>query len=427
MGKLIDRFTALFRREAPEQVTTTSDEMPRPSRPMAAMNRFQAERGRQAVVKISRKMYAEDPRARASMATVARDATRGGFQVQVTEGAEADRAQEIAGDLATRLKLFGRLDDWTRLAFRDGDSFLEVSVDEEGLVQAVTRKPTLEMVRNSNRQDRFEDPRRAFWWADQMWAGQAAPRDAVWFAAWQIIHARWMHDEGSRYGTPQFASAQTPWKRVTEGEYDVAVRRKTRAGLKYLHTLEDADDGAIQKYREENKDALNDPFAAVADFFTNSKASVQVLQGDARLAEIADVVHHIETWGVASVVPLALLGYGQNLNRDVLEEKKAQYDETLPLVSEWVEREIVVPLLERQWLLQGIWPEGLTYRITWSVRETLTAARLESLGKALAALQATALFDEETLIRMAARMVPGLDVDALLAALARARAERPYY
>ena len=427
MGRRIDRITRLFRRSAPEQAQTTSDEVRRPARPTATMRKFQAERGRREIVLVCRKMYGEDPRAREALATLARDATRGGFQVRVSEGSEAERAQEIADDLVRRLGLFDRLDDWARLSFRDGDSFLELSVNDEDLIVDVTRKPALEMVRYSNEQDQFADPARAFWWADQMWVGQEPPRDAVWFAAWQMVHARWQHDEGSRYGTPQFAVARTAWKRMTEGEFDTAVRRKTRAGMKYLHSLEDGDDTAVERYREENKDALNDPYAAVADFFTNDKATVTTIQGDAKLGEIADIEHHIQTFGIASPVPLELLGYGANLKRDVLEEKKEQYDETVPLVSDWVEKQMVVPLLERQWLLQGIWPGGLTYKIAWPVKAALTAANLDKAAGALAKLRLTALFEDEALLGLAARMIPGLDLDALLEALARARAERPYF
>jgi hypothetical protein len=372
-------------------------------------------------------MYDEDTRAEGVLKTLARDATRGGFQVHVSEGTEVQRAQDVAEALIQRLKLFQRLDDWARLSLRDGDSFLELSVDEAGLVQEVTRKPTLEMHRNSNDRDQFEDATRAFWWADGVWMGQEAPRDATWFAKWQIIHGRWSHDKESRYGRPLFASARGPWKRVREGELDLAVRRKTRAGMKYLHTLDGADSTAVEQYKEDNKDALNDPFAAVADFFTNNKASIQAIQGDARLGEIADVVHHIRTWWVASPVPMSLLGYGQDLNRDVLGEQKEQYVETLPGVSDWVGNQFVVPLLERQWLLQGIWPKGMTYKVTWAVKQVLTAERLLKLAQALTAMQATTLFDSETLIRIAARIVPGLDVEALLLAMEKARADRPYY
>lgn len=422
---LIDRFTALFRREEPQTQKTTSDELPKPSRPTAGLGRFSAERTRREIVEVCRQMYDEDPRAEGVLATLARDAVMGGFQVRVDEGADPERAQEVADELVERLGLFKRLDDWARLSFRDGDSFLELSVDGDALIQQVTRKPTLEIHRNSDDTDRFEDPARAYWWADKLWIGQEAPNDAVWFADWQMIHARFAHDEGSRYGRPLFAAARATWKRVKEGEYDVAVRRKTRAGMKYLHVLEGAGEGAIEAYKENNKSALDNPFEAVADFFTNKPGSIQAIQGDARLGEIDDVVHHIRTWWVSAPVPMSLLGYGQDLNRDVLEEQKEQYDRALTSVTQWVQDQLVIPLLERQWLLQGIWPKGMTYEVTWAVKQPLTVEGLLKLGEALVKLQASGLFDEETLIRLAARIVPGLDVEMLLLALKQMQASRP--
>jgi hypothetical protein len=421
---LIDRFTALFRQQ--EQPTkTTSDELPRPARPTATLDRFKVEHTRREIVGVCRRMYDEDPRAEGVIGTLARDATMGGFKVKVVEGADPERAEQEASEMIERLGLFQRLDDWARLSFRDGDSFLELSVDADGLIQEVTRKPTLEMHRNSNDKDRFDDPARAFWWADRMLGSLGPPRDAVWFAEWQIIHARHNHDEGSRYGRPLFAAARGPWKRVNEGELDIAIRRKTRAGMKFLHVLEDASPADLEAYKEKNKDALDNPFAAVADFFTNKKGMIQAVQGDARLSEIDDVVHHIRTWWISSPVPMSLLGYGQDLSRDVLQEQKEQYDRALISVTKWITDQLAKPLLTRQWLLRGIWAGGLKYEIEWAVKQALNAAVLKDLAEALLKLKATTLFTDEMLIRIAAQIIPGIDVDALLAEMARQAAERP--
>ena len=421
---LIDRITRLWRRDSQtDRGRTTSDELRKPSMPSSLANRFKAESDRRSVILDCRKMYSDDDRAEGVISTLARDAVRGGFTVTVSGGANASKAQTIAEELVARLRLFKRLDDWIRLTLRDGDSLLEVSVNDSNEIVEVTRKPTLQMHRNSNEYDRFEDPTKAFWWADEIWAGQAAPKDAVWFAEWQVIHARWHHDEGNRYGRPLFASARKPWKRMDEGEFDIAIRRKTRAGMKFLHSLEDADDADIQRYREDNKDALTNPFAAVADFFTNKKATITTVQGDARLSDIEDVLHHIRTWWVASPVPMSLMGYGQDLNRDVLEKQKQQYDEALPLVTGWVEEQIVVPLLELQWLLQGIWPGGLTYEVVWASKKVLTATDVRDLADALVKLRATQLFPDETLLTIAAVMLPNVDLDAAREALEQAQAE----
>jgi hypothetical protein len=128
-----------------------------------------------------------------------------------------------------------------------------------------------------------------------------------------MIHARWDRDEGSRYGAPMFASARKAYKRMTQGELDIAIRRKTRAGMRYVHVLDGASPAEIEAYKAANRPALDDPYAAVADFFFNKAGGLQALQGDARLSDIDDVLHHVDTFGIASPVPLELIGYGPSM------------------------------------------------------------------------------------------------------------------
>ena len=425
---LISRITTRLRQFFQPRTQTTGAETeeaerrPSTSNAVKLLDRFKEERGRREIIQVCREMYTSDPRADGVISTLARDAVRHGVQVQVTDGPDANRAQELASDLVERLRLPKRLDDWFRLALRDGDSFLESSVDEEDILVEVTRKPTLEMHRNSNRADRFDDPARAFWYGPATWVGTEPPRDAIWFAQWQIVHARWHHDEGSRYGTPLFASARGAWKRTREGETDISIRRKTRSGMKFLHSLEDATPGDVERYREENKAALNNPFAAIADFFTNKKATVSAIQGDARLGEIGDVKHHIDTWWISSPVPKGLLGYGEDLNRDVLEKQKEQYDEALETITGWLEDQIVKPLLELQWMLQGIWPASYTYHVVWPKKQVVTPAVLKDLGEALFQLQRTNLFPDEVLVNLAVEVLPGIDVDTIMAYIQQRRA-----
>lgn len=326
-------------------------------------------------------MYAGDPRAKGTIKTLARDAVKGGFTVTVTGGARRAEAQEEANRVIKDLKLFLKLDDWIRLSQRDGDSFLEPSINRDRRIVYITRKPTTEMHRNSNRYDLFDDPTKAYWQGDAIYGSQPPP-DAIWFAQWQIIHARWDHDEGDRYGQPQFAPSTGAFKKMTEGETDIAVRRKTRAGMKFLHVIEGGSEPDIEAYKERNQDTLNNPFSAIADFFTNKRGAVQAIQGDARLNEIDDVTHHIETWSTASPVPLALLGYGRDINRDVVNDQREQYQDTLPGVTQWTETQILIPVLELQWLLLGIWPEDLEYEIHWAREEKEQATAHEQSAQA---------------------------------------------
>jgi len=374
--------------------------------------RFSAEHERIQVVKTCRRMYKTDPRIRGIIKTVARDAVKNGFRVIVKNNR---RAEEEANRLAARLRLASAMDDWVRLTLRDGDSYLEVGVGDDRLIHLVTRKPTLQMHRESDRADRFADPAHAYW-LDSGGASGAipggmggAPRDALWFAEWQIIHARWDHDEGSRYGEPLFASAIGAFKRMSEGETDIAVRRKTRSGMRYVHSLEGATPADIEEYKDKNKDALGNPFAAIADFFVNKKATITAVQGDAHLAEIDDVLHHIRTLFVASPVPMGLLGYGQDLNRDILEDQGRQYARALEQITEWVESEIVWPLLERQWLLLGILPDGLDVEIEWMSKDPLTAQDIVNLGDAAIKLQVAGV-PNNVINSILRRFLPGVDL-----------------
>lgn len=421
MASIIDRLTALWSRRPLDPPALTL--VPTPVQVVNVGEQFHAQTTRRALVLEARQMYTDDPRPAQSINTLARDALKGGFTLQIT-GGQAARAQAVAEALIQRLDLLTRLDDWTRLTLRDGDTFLELGVANNNEIVLVTRKPTLDVYRYANEYDQFDDPARAFYQTPYPTMTDTPPADAIWFAEWQMVHARWGRDEGSRYGAPLFAAARKAYKRMTQGELDIAVRRKTRSGLRFVHTLEDASLTDIETYKAANKPALDDPFAAAADFFTNKRGGIQVVQGDAHLSEIEDVLHHVDTFGMASPVPLELIGYGRNLNRDVLQQKKEQYEETLGAVRSWIVTEFLRPLLERQWLLLGIWPGGLTWDVQWKVKQEPTPTDMAEMARFVATVKAAGLVTDETLLRVLATVMPDFDIEAELAALATQAAER---
>ena len=424
MATILDRIAALWRqRGAAESAVVPVPSPPAPPRPaQTATVIFTAQRDRRSVIGDCRAMMTDDPRPKQVLSTLARDATKGGFTLQLS-GPRAAQAQAAADALFARARLLTRLDDWARLTFRDGDTFLELGVTGRGEIAQITRKPTLEMFRYSDDYDRFYDPAAAFYWTAHPTYTDTPPGDAVFFPEWQIVHARWDRDEGSRYGTPMLASARKAYKRMTQGELDIAVRRKTRAGMRYVHVLDGANQAEIEAYKAANHAALDDPYAAVSDFFFNKSGGLQAIQGDARLSDIDDVLHHVDTFGVASPVPLELIGYGRNLNRDVLEQKKAQYDETLGSVRGWLETELIRPLLERQWLLLGIWPDDLEIDFQWKAKKEPTPIDLKDLAAFGTTVKAAGLLTDETLLRILATHLPDFDVEAELLALAAQDAE----
>ncbi len=414
---ILDDMRSLFLRR-PQPVTTV-DEMrdlavergqgPNPvGRSLNA--RFSASNDRPEVVKDCRQMYREDTRAKTILQTLARDAVKGGFTIETND----PRATQIAEDLVKRMKLLSRLDDWARMAFRDGDCMLELGVSNDRRIDAISRKPTMRIHRNSNQFDQFDDPEKAFWMGGAGFnMGNRRPgADALWFADWQIVHARWDHDEGNRYGNPLLAPARKAWKRMREGEFDIAVRRKTRAGLRFVHRLRGTNGAALEEYKEANKAALADKFAALQDLFMNEGDGVDVLQGDANIGQIEDVLHHVRTFFLASPVPMSVLGYGQDISYSVVEHQKEQYEETLPAVQAWLSSAFIWPILEVEWLLRGFIPESLNARVTFGTKKAINAEQVLQIANALSTLRLLGV-GETTVRAILSHFLPGIEIEEL--------------
>lgn len=375
---------------------------------VAVYEKMKSDRDRTAIIKTCRVMYETDPRVRKALRTYATDVVRSGYFVKTKD----KQALEIAQALQKRLGLNKKLQDVTRLSGRDGDSFYEIVVDENLDIVKLSRKPTLLMHRASNNYDEFDNPQKAYWMGSDYQMSPEPPKDATWFASWQIIHLRFDHDEEKRYGTPMWASATGAFKRVSEGEIDISVRRKVRAGM-ILHHVVEGSPSDIDAYKEKNAAAENNPFAAVRNYYTNKPGSISAIQGDAHLNEIADIVHHIETMFTASDIPMELVAYGGDLNRDVLGEKKEEYDETLDDGREWLSEEFLKPLHELQWMLKGVYPQDLDYQFIWRKAKTLTPVMLRDLADALMRLRVLGV-KEELIQSLLAQFVPGIDLDMLL-------------
>jgi len=406
MASLRDRINAFI--NPPSARETTAEVRPvSGDASVAVYEKMKSDRDRIAIIKTCRVMYDTDPRVKKALRTYATDVVRSGYFVKTDHA----QALEIAQAMQKRLGLNKKLQDVTRLSGRDGDSFYEIVVDENLDIVKLSRKPTLQMHRASNVFDEFDDPQKAFWLSSDTQTSPEPPRDAVWFAKWQILHLRFDHDEEKRYGTPMWASATGAFKRVSEGEIDISVRRKVRAGM-ILHHVVEGSPSDIDAYKEKNAAAENNPFAAVRNYYTNKPGSISAIQGDARLNDIADIVHHIETMFTASDIPMELVAYGGDLNRDVLGEKKEEYDETLDDGREWLSEEFLKPLHELQWMLKGIYPQDLEYKLIWRKAKSLTPVMLRDLADALMRLRV--LGAREDLIQsLLAQFVPGVDLDIL--------------
>ena len=99
----------------------------------------------------------------------------------------------------------------------------------------------------------------------------------------------------------------------------------------------------------------------------------------------------------------------------MLDKQKEQYDESIPSVTSWVETNFVEPLLQLQWLLDGIYPEALNYEIEWKRKALIRPTDLAAIANAAMTLKALG-FGGEALITLLQRFLPGIDVRTALEA-----------
>lgn len=368
--------------------------------------KLKADRERMAILKTCREMYDTDSRIEKAHRFYAQDIVRAGFFVK-TDNLEAKQA---ADELQKRLDLNQILEDAVRLTSRDGDSFYEIVVNENLEIAKLSRKPTMQVRRNSNSADEFTDANKAFWQSASPWLGNEPPQDAVWFAEWQMIHARWKYDGESRYGKPMFSASTSAFKRVQDGELNVAVRRKIGGAQLRQHIVEGSA-ADVESYKENNKASFG-KLAAVIDFFSNKPGSLTVHQGDGNIDKIGDVTHNVATMMAASDVPMELIVYGEGLNRDILGEKKEEYDNNQSQGREWLTSQLVKPLLERQWLLMGILPASVDYKVIWRTAKPMTPADLRDLADGLARFKVLGVKDE-IIQALAAQFLRNVDEDIM--------------
>jgi hypothetical protein len=357
----------------------------------------------------SRNMYAGDGRIKASIQMMARDMAKQSLEINVKNSA---RGEKIANALIKRIKLSQYLTEWCRTALIDGDVFLWLKHNGNNIVE-IQKMPTFYISKNVDEFMQFPDKSAAYSLTEikGIYTSAKVIRN---FNAFEMVHAQWDFDSNRIYGIPLFMSSVNPFVRAIDGENDMYVKRRTRAGARYLHNLEGASEPALEAYKTAHKDLLSNPLVAISDFFTNVKGSIQLIEPQTRFDDIADVKHHIETFLTSSPVPSSLIGYGSDVSRDVLIAQQLAYALNVDHLTEtWMLPQIVLPLLEREWLLNGLLPENMEWEAYWRYRVILSPDELQKLADAVLRLRAAG-FSEDLIAKLVARYVPNLTVQELI-------------
>ncbi len=382
---------------------------------------FRIEWDRRSVLRAVYQMMREDTRVKSANHRFAATAVRRGFDIKISSEVskkEAAKAQAAIDDLRRRVSLDAKLTSWARTLLRDGDLFLNPIVDlSSNQIREIKSLPAITMQRNEDITGNFPDARKAFQQIDPL-----SLEPLLELALWQINHIRWDHEQGERYGRSQYLSMLSKWRQLDRAEKDLVIRRRTRAAMKRAHIIGTKDHPGgeleVDKYIQRNQitGSLNE---IVTDYYLNGLGDVKNLDGDGNLDHIKDIVYLQEVYMIATGVPLHLMGFGQNVNRDIVQEQMEQFQEDVQELRGLLENgdgsaySGIRSLFDFQLALLEIDPSILEYNVRWFENDTDSANDRINRVIPLRAAQPEPLISRQTALRIVSKDL-GLDNDAAI-------------
>lgn len=327
---------------------------------------------RRALVALIRQMDQQDGRVKMVHGRTASDVIRGGLVMQTTS--------EVIGEEWERFAARLQLNNWEKLKsdarglVMEGNLPLQLVLDEAGDIGAAVRMPSDTLQPIVDMGGRFKDPARAFEQRDVMTGDVLAS-----FAAWQLGLGRldpdnW--DDLGSMGRPMLDGCTSVWRKLVMTEEDLVIRRRVRAPLRLAHILEGADDTALKQYRQDTEGEKGE---ITTDFYLNRKGGVQAIQGDATLGDIGDVAHLLSTFFAGSPAPKALFGYTDGTARDVLEDMKRNYYDTVDGLQD-AQGGVYAFAFRIHLLFKGIDPGPDDFFVRFKTRRTESANQIADLA-----------------------------------------------
>lgn len=315
-----------------------------------------------------RSMDKLDPRIKRIHSRTARAAVKGGLCLETT--VKDDKLQQAYKQFVQICGLNApqKLESDLRALMIEGNLAIQWVINKQrnGVSRGI-RMPSETISPNVNQAGQFKDPKAAYKQVDLGY------RVIAQFALWQLTLIRLdpeNHDDAGSMGRPYLDATRSTWKKLDMTETDLVVRRRSRAPLKMHHSLSGYSEPNVEKYRERIEQSQME--GAVTDYYTNTKdATVNPIEGDAKLAEIADVVYLLDTMFAGAPAPKGLFGYVDGLNRDILEDMKRDFFDELDALQDSAslayEHGFRLHLL-----LQGIDPQQYEFSVRFKERRTET-------------------------------------------------------
>lgn len=321
---------------------------------------------RQAILDI-REMDRLDGRVKRIHRRIARDTIKGGLMLTQPVESRVLRREWDAFVRRVQIDRVEKLKSDGLGLVMEGNLPLQWVLDADRAVVGAVRMPSETILPYVNEAGRFHDVAQAYWQIDVI-----TGRPVVKFPLWQLHLARFdpdSFDDMGAMGRPFLDASRAVWRKVTMTEEDLVIRRRTRAPLRLAHVLEGATQEDLDAYQLKVE---KDQFEITTDYYMNKKGGVQAVQGDAALAEIADVVHLLDTFFAGSPLPKGLMGYTDGMARDILEDLKRDYYEEVDGLQETISYAYAAGF-RLHLLLKGIAPAPDEYRVEFAERRTETA------------------------------------------------------
>ena len=327
---------------------------------------------RRVLVAMMREMDQKDGRVKQVHSRTASDVIRGGLVMQTTSEVLSDEWERFQARL--QLNNWEKLKSDSRGLVMEGNLPLQLVLNADGDIGAGVRMPSDTIVPMTDMGGRFKDPAVAFEQRDVMTGGVQAR-----FAAWQLGLGRldpdnW--DDLGSMGRPMLDGCASVWRKLVMTEEDLVIRRRVRAPLRLAHILEGADQTALDQYRKETEGEKGE---ITTDFYLNRKGGVQAIQGDATLGDIGDVAHLLSTFFAGSPAPKAMFGYTDGTARDILEDMKRTYYDTIDSLQD-AQGGVYAFAFRIHLLFKGINPGPEDFYLRFAKRRTESANQVADLA-----------------------------------------------
>ena len=324
---------------------------------------------RQAILDV-REMDRLDGRVKRIHSRVARDTIKGGLVFTQTE---ASRSLEREWDaFARRLQLnrVEKLRSDARGFVMEGNLPIQWVLDTSFAVVSAVRMASETIFPDVRPDGRFRDVREAYVQLDVPTGAKLAT-----FPLWQLFLARFdpdNFDDLGAMGRPFLDATRTTWRKLGMTEEDMVIRRRVRAPLRMSHVLEGATKEELDAYRTLVE---QDQHEITTDYYLNRKGAVTSIQGDAKLNEIDDIVHLLDSFFAGSPLPKGLMGYAKDMQRDILEDLKRDYYEEVDAIQDTLSF-VYEAGFRLHLLLKGINPDASAFAVTFAERRTETPNQL---------------------------------------------------